>query len=140
VTIWEKFQAVLVADVGLIAIEAAAAIAQSRPARNSGDWIKVGFVGQAVALQYISHFSLPSQENRTHDGRARLEYWPNYQVSAFASSFSGSIALAQAIMTTLQNYRSGGLIITRAEYGPNIHEDPEQIFQQVLEFSAATSF
>lgn len=112
---------------------AATAITSLVPAVN----IRVGFVGQGVALPYISHGWVANEEVRTHEGRARLQFWPIYQISVFADTEKETDAIAAAVMSTFQDYRSGGIQVTKAVYGPHLYEDPEGIHQQVIELSIA---
>lgn len=121
-TLEEKIQEVLLADAGVIAI--------------TSTRVKVGFVGQSLDMPYISHIPVANDEYRMHQGRGGMQFWI-YQVGCFAATYQAARDLAIAVMAALQDYRSGGIIVTRATYGPHIYEDPERVHQQVLEFSIA---
>lgn len=118
-TLEEKVQQVLVAATGVTDLVPASAI-------------KVGFVGQSLVPPYISHEPSQSEETRTHDGRAKLEIWRAYQVGCFATSYSGALAIARAVLAALQSYRSGIVTISAvqsvpmydATFTPAIHKIP----------------
>jgi len=103
-TVEEKVQAVLIADGGVTALVSASSI-------------KVGLVGQALAPPYISHFPVVNDENRTHEGRVKLQEWKSYQVDCVAMSYSGARAIVVAVIAALGSYRSG-IITTSVRQGP----------------------
>ena len=103
-TVEEKVQAVLIADAGVIALVSAQSI-------------KVGWTGQQLTPPYISHFPVVNDENRTHEGRAKLQEWKSYQVDCFAQSYSGARAIVVAVMAALGSYRSG-IVTTSARQAP----------------------
>ena len=122
-TVEEKIQAVLLADSGVSALV--------------GTSIKVGFVGQSLAVPYISHQTYSNREVRTHEGRAKIQFWDQYRIKGFAETYSGARALNLAIMAAVKDLRATGIQVTKAEFATEVYEDPEGIHQQVVELSIA---
>ncbi len=113
----------LLADAGVSAI--------------AGTRVKLGFVGQSLAVPYVSHQPYSNREVRTHDGRAKLQFWDQYRIKGFAATYSEANALCKAIMDAVKDQRTGGMQVVKAEFATEVYEDPEGIHQQVVELTIA---
>jgi hypothetical protein len=83
--------------------------------------IKVGFVGQKIALPYIAHFPITTTTEHVHGALMASKSW-GYQVSCFADKYSSCKAIAEAIKTEMgQKLSSGVTMFWRDE--TNTHFD-----------------
>lgn len=97
-TVTEKVQAVMVANVALVALVPAARI------KAPGNW-------QNLTRPYIVHFPVSCMPTRTHTGLLDFKSWSSYQVSVFADTFSSGEATSAAVRTALDGVQSGGVHI-----------------------------
>ena len=119
-TVEETVYSALSGAAGITALVAANKI------KPEGDW-------QALARPYIIHFPVTLETTHTHTGMANFKKWL-YQISCFGDSYASAKAVAEAVKTAFQSYRSGGIVTQLTNERRMPFEFETRVSQIVLEF------